>query len=258
MSHEPCTGMFRMAVCDMAKAFRNKTILWFCGLIAGAGVASLHAQSAPGGAPRPDYATLPVETLRASAIAGDPHAEFYYGARLASDKNTPMLEAVRWFRKSAEHGYALAQFSLGVIYEAGEGVQKNPEEAARWYEAAAKQGMGKAQFNLGILYEKGSGVPLNYEKAAGWYKLAAERGVDRAQYNLGCMYREGRGVAMDVVEAYKWLRAAESLGNETASKALKIIQAGMTDEQRKDGARRAAELIRNKQWGSKNPGAAPD
>ncbi|MEZ3524793.1 MAG: sel1 repeat family protein, partial [Muribaculaceae bacterium] len=48
-------------------------------------------------------------------------------------------EAVRWYRKSAEQGFARGQYNLGHMYENGRGVGQNVEEAVRWYRKAAAQ-----------------------------------------------------------------------------------------------------------------------
>jgi hypothetical protein len=49
-------------------------------------------------------------------------------------------EAVRWFRKSAEQGFAEGQVNLGVSYTNGRGVEKNDAEAAKWFRKAAEHG----------------------------------------------------------------------------------------------------------------------
>jgi len=49
-------------------------------------------------------------------------------------------EAVRWFRKAAEHRDAVDQNKLGVMYENGQGVKQGHAEAVRWYRKAAEQG----------------------------------------------------------------------------------------------------------------------
>ena len=40
----------------------------------------------------------------------------------AAEKAGDYAEAVKWYRKAAEQGLALAQFNLGVMYEKGKGV----------------------------------------------------------------------------------------------------------------------------------------
>jgi TPR repeat protein len=47
-------------------------------------------------------------------------------------------EAVRWYRKAAEQGYARGQAALGSMYSNGTGVKQDDEEATKWYKMAAK------------------------------------------------------------------------------------------------------------------------
>ena len=43
------------------------------------------------------------------------------------------FEAVKWFRKAAEQGYAEAKFNLGHMYSKGRGVKQDDFEAVNWY-----------------------------------------------------------------------------------------------------------------------------
>ena len=45
-------------------------------------------------------------------------------------------------------------------------------EAVGWWRKAAEQGYAKAQFNLGIMYGNGRGVPQDYVEAHMWFNLA--------------------------------------------------------------------------------------
>jgi TPR repeat protein len=58
-------------------------------------------------------------------------------------------EALRWFRKGAEHGNAAAQGGLGQLYASGLGVAKNYAVAVSWFRKAADQGDAYAQVSLG-------------------------------------------------------------------------------------------------------------
>ena len=78
---------------------------------------------------------------------------------------TPLLpqdaaEAVAWFRKAAEQGFAEAQNNLGWMYSQGKGLAKDEAEAVRWYRKAAEQGLARAQHNLGVMYREGPSRPL--------------------------------------------------------------------------------------------------
>src|SRR5207244_478390 len=67
----------------------------------------------------------------------------------------------RW-EPLADHGVALAQTSLGYMYDAGKGVPRDYVKAAKWYRLAAEQDEVFAQDNLGELYEHGHGVLPDY------------------------------------------------------------------------------------------------
>lgn len=69
-----------------------------------------------------------------------------------------------------------------------------------------------AQYSLGIMHDKGQGVPQDDAAAARWYCKAAEQGYAAAQSNLGVMYDNGQGVSQDAVAAVKWYRKASEQG----------------------------------------------
>jgi TPR repeat protein len=95
------------------------------------------------------------------------------------------VQAVHWYRKAAEQGYAAAQLNLGLVYAEGEGVAKDAVQAVRWYRKAAVQGVAPAQYNLGRMYANGEGVQQNLHKAARWWQKAADQGHVGAHFNLG-------------------------------------------------------------------------
>lgn len=76
----------------------------------------------------------------------------------------------------AEAGDAVAQNSLGALYDHGLGVPEDNAEAARWYEMAAQQGMPLAMRNLGNQYATGHGVTYDINLAQQWYEKAAALG----------------------------------------------------------------------------------
>ena len=48
------------------------------------------------------------------------------------------------------------------MYYSGLGVPQDYTQAVAWYRKAAEQGYAGAQFNLGAMYAKGGGVPQDY------------------------------------------------------------------------------------------------
>ena len=86
------------------------------------------------------------------------------------------IEAIKWWRKAAEQGYAKAQTLLGSCYHNGQGVEKSYTEAAKWLRKAAEQGLAESQYMLGSCYYKGRGIEKSYTEAAKWCSKAAEQG----------------------------------------------------------------------------------
>ena len=118
--------------------------------------------------------------------------------------------AVYWFSKSAEQGYAVAQFELAQCYHSGYGVSQNYKEAFKWYLKAAKQGLMEAECAVGWCYGNGIGVSKEERKAFEWYLKSAEQGYAEAQYVVGWCYANGVGVSKDEHKAFEWsLKSAE-------------------------------------------------
>ena len=84
-------------------------------------------------------------------------------------------------------------------------------QAIRLFRPLAEQGHADAQYSLGIMYQKGQGLHQDYTQAALWYRKAAEQGVTMAQAGLSYLYATGRGVPQDYVLGYMWINLAVAL-----------------------------------------------
>jgi len=159
-----------------------------------------------------------VKWFRKAAEQGNAIAQCNLGLFYAHGQGVKQdyAEAVKWFYKAAEQGNAIAQFSLGVCYVNGQGARQNYAEAVKWFRKAAEQGNAIAQCNLGLSYANGQGVKQDYAEAAKWFRKAAEQGEANAQRNLGLCYANGKGVKQDYIEAVKWFRKAAEQGNAIA------------------------------------------
>lgn len=118
----------------------------------------------------------PVKTREATAFLGDARDSYFLTSPMYYDgQGVPQdhVEAVKWYRKSANQNYASAQYNLGVVYREGQGVQQDFTESAKWFRMAADQGFARAQLNLGTMYINGQGVPKDYVQAHMWLSLAA-------------------------------------------------------------------------------------
>jgi TPR repeat protein len=75
------------------------------------------------------------------------------------------VQAVHWYRKAAEQGYAQAQCNLGVMYANGLGVEKDAVQAVHWFRKAAEQGHAQAQHNLGVLIQICTASAMAFSRA---------------------------------------------------------------------------------------------
>jgi TPR repeat protein len=75
------------------------------------------------------------------------------------------LNAVDFFRRSADLGYPQAQVVLGYFYETGSIVPRDATQAAEWYKKAARQDDRLADWLVGRLYYTGNGVPRDLNAA---------------------------------------------------------------------------------------------
>ncbi len=127
-------------------------------------------------------------------------------------------QAFFWYKKAADQGNPSAQFKLGVFYYLGIGIQQNFGEAAVWITSSAKQGYGMSQYGLGCLYYEGHGVPQNYQTALYWFRKAGKQKIVGALNNLGGMYAKGIGVTKNLVFAYAYFDLAVRAGDTKAQK----------------------------------------
>ena len=171
------------------------------------------AASLPDGSPEQDEIRKNAkDKILELANEGDVFAQTNaaWGYREGYGTAVDAFEAVKWYQKAAEQGYAGAQYNLGDMYYYGTGVEESDEKAAEWVLKAAEQGFADAQYRLGNMYDFGLGVEESYEKEVEWYLKAAEQGFARAQYDLGFMYEYGTVVEQSYEKAVEWyLKAAE-------------------------------------------------
>jgi localization factor PodJL len=182
--------------------------------------------------------------LRTAAAANDPAAEYELGARYAEGRGMTqsMPEAVRWFERAAEAGFAPAQFRLASLNEKGEGMKKDVQAARRLYLAAASKGHAKAMHNLAVLYAEGIEGKPDYKAASEWFRKAASYGVTDSQYNLAILYARGIGIPANLSESYRWFALAAANGDTDAAKKRDEVAARL-DQQAVAGAKLAVQTF---------------
>lgn len=117
------------------------------------------------------------EKIKSAALAGDAEAQYEYGRQQAMGEN--LVEAMKWFQKAAEQGYAKAQYWLGFFYGNGLGIRKNEKEAMKWYRKAAEQGYVRAGEALESLYRHSV---QNFSMFAMWSALVREEYKNKARF----------------------------------------------------------------------------
>jgi TPR repeat protein len=149
--------------------------------------------------------------------------------------------AARTLQVASDRGDARAQAALGLMFEQGKGVVRDPARALALFRKAAAQGHRVAQYSLGVAYTHGQGVAKDLAQARSWYERAAAQGLAGAQLNLGALYYNGEGVARDLVEADKWFTIAAGNGLPDAVKAVASAESVMTPDQVRQAQEKAAE-----------------
>lgn len=91
--------------------------------------------------------------------------------------------ALKHFEPLAEEGDADAQYTLGLMYDLGEGFTQNSS-------TAAEQGHADAQYKLGVSYYSGDGLSRNPVMANVLNNLAAAQWHDQARQNRDAIANE--------------------------------------------------------------------
>jgi TPR repeat protein len=139
----------------------------------------------------------------------------------------------------ASHGSVWGDFDDGLA-AANRG---DYDTALREWRPLAEKGDSAAQYSLGVMYDTGQGVPQDYKEAVNWYRKAALQGDSDSQVNLGVMYLLGQGVLQDYVQAHMWFNIAGANGDATGINNRDIVAEKMTPDQIAEAQKLAREWI---------------
>ena len=87
--------------------------------------------------------------------------------------------ALMFFRKSAENGNPVAQFTVGTILRS-----RGDRTALRWLSMSAENGYAEAQYTLGNLYYTGEIAKQSMEQARSSYRDAAEQALANSALSI--------------------------------------------------------------------------
>jgi len=126
-------------------------------------------------------------------------------------------EAMKWTKKAADGGIALAQYNLAEMYL--DNGTADDAAAYQLYSKAAKGGVVMSYYRLGQMNEQGRGVKADAAEAKYFYGVAAseldvfaQKGDAHSQNTLAALYENGKGVAQNYARAVQWYRQAANQG----------------------------------------------
>jgi TPR repeat protein len=121
------------------------------------------------------------------AAKGDAEAAYRLGVEYMDGKPNVVQrdyeKARQYHVQAAMAGERRSMMDIGTLHEYGLGIPVNLIEASRWYERSANYGFGPAQYNFATLLETGDSGRKDEVEAYKFYLLAAEQGVGGIPYN---------------------------------------------------------------------------
>lgn len=133
------------------------------------------------------------------------------------ERNTSSYQqALVWYQRAVDAGSVDARVDLGLMYESGWGVPRDPAAALRWYQSAAAAGSPRGMWAVGHSYQSGVAVPKDYGQAMAWYRRAAGAGSADAMNSIGVLYDNGFGVRKSQAKAKRWYKRAAKAGSQLA------------------------------------------
>lgn len=156
------------------------------------------------------------KTLVTDSIPNSPFVDYLRGVKLYVAKDDEA--ALKEFKKVEKAGIADGKVMQGVILMRPTYPKQNVKKGIKLLtEASATNPM--ALYSLGMLYEAGKGVDMDMPKAVHYITMAAEKDYAPAECALADMYFEGRGVDQNYDKAVKWYAKAYEQGQLTENAA---------------------------------------
>ena len=110
-----------------------------------------------------------------------------------------------WALLAAEAGDPFSMYQVAVAYHFGYPCEKDDVQAFIWAKRGSEEGRSECDNLLGVLYENGEGCEKNILKAVEHYDAAAQRGILMAIARLAELYRDGaEGLAPNKEKAARY------------------------------------------------------
>ena len=114
--------------------------------------------------------------------------------------------------------------ALGVRFEKGKGVKKDPKKALELYRKTCEAGDQDGCVLAAHMYRDGAGIPKDLEQALELYERACAQKQPNACMSLGTMYGLGKGVPRDPKKSAAMLDKACKAGIKDACKLAETVQ----------------------------------
>ena len=160
----------------------------------------------------------------AAAQHGFAPAQYRMGLLLEAIHGPTNSEAVQQIVYAAEKGYALAQLTLASKFLYGQRFTKNIRRGIEWQSKAANQGLSEGQHNLAVSYFDSFDEKVQSEGIV-LLKRAARQGESAAQNRLGAYFYNGNKTVLQSFErAVYFVKLAALQGDEHAVKNLPVME----------------------------------
>jgi TPR repeat protein len=119
------------------------------------------------------------------------------------------VSGLPWLKKAADSNHSMAQYRYSLYcHEAG-----NFEESFRYCSLAAMQNMPAAKYSLGLMYQSGEGCKQNDASAFNNFLEAANGDDTAAMVHVGWMYLVGKHVNKDIAKSDYWFMRSSEAGH---------------------------------------------
>ncbi|GAA8311539.1 hypothetical protein HpBT189_02430 [Helicobacter pylori] len=113
-------------------------------------------------------------------VNGRPNPEELVLLGIKSYEKQDFSQARKYFEKACGLNNGGGCSNLGVLYQNGQGVEKDLIKAAYLYSRACELKDGWGRSFLGVLYYNGDGVKQDFKKAAALFEKACKLGYKKA------------------------------------------------------------------------------
>ena len=131
--------------------------------------------------------------------------------------------AFKYFKQASEYSDPEAQYELGLCFFEGKGVNCDINEAIKMWKLSAEQGFVIAQYRLGMeIPDEFLEDDEKVKEGMKWLEMAAKQGYSEAQWQLSNFYATDWLSVYNPLLATQWMKAAAEQGHVEAIEALKF------------------------------------